>query len=199
MTTLIPELPTPVPQSTDPVNFAARADALLSALPGFATAANAQAEENNQLNAAAAASAASAEVSAAIAQSSSNAAATSVAAGRFNAATTYALGDVAWSPTSGLIYRRIAAGKAATDPSADKANWIEVMNLPVGTEPNNVPSIQGLGALAFADVVGVTVVYRSPAMSRPGDVWREYLSDTTTTLKFHGFDGIVRSRAESWT
>ena len=56
MTTLIPELPTPVPQSTDPVNFPVRADAFLGALPGFATAANTQAKENNQAAAAAAAS-----------------------------------------------------------------------------------------------------------------------------------------------
>jgi len=36
----ITPLPTPVPSTTDPANFAARADAFLGALPAFATEAN---------------------------------------------------------------------------------------------------------------------------------------------------------------
>lgn len=51
MTVAIPALPTPVPQSTDPINFDARADAFLGALPATANAMNAQNAENNTLNA----------------------------------------------------------------------------------------------------------------------------------------------------
>lgn len=44
----ITPLPTPVPQTSDPTNFDARADAFLVALPTFATEANALAEEVNE-------------------------------------------------------------------------------------------------------------------------------------------------------
>lgn len=196
--TQIPSLPAP-PQSTDPANFDQRADAFLVALGPFAAAANAQAAENNQAAAAAAASQAAAAGSAASAKTSSDLAVAAASAGRFDAQATYAVGNLAWSPVSGLIYRRLVAGKTATDPSADRINWVEIANLPVGSDPNQVPAVQFLGALAFADVVGSTVVRRSPLDSRPGDVWREYVNDTTTTIKFHGYDGVVRSRTENWT
>lgn len=51
MTVAIPALPAPVPQSTDPINFDARADAFLGALPATADAMNAQNAENNSINA----------------------------------------------------------------------------------------------------------------------------------------------------
>ena len=196
--TMIPELPTPVPQSTDPVNFAPRADAFLAALPGFATAVNLQAEENNKAAAAAAASAAASAASASSARSASDLAVASAAAKQWSAATTYATGDLAWSPLSGLIYRRVTAGKSTTDPSADLASWTEVMNLPVGAGPDQVQAGQHMGQLAYLDALSVLTVSRHARDSRPGEVWREYVNDTTTTIKFHGFDGIVRSRSESW-
>lgn len=198
MTTLIPELPPP-PQSTDPVNFAPRADAWILSLSGFSTAANAQAKENNTLNASAVASAAAAAASASSARASSDLAAAAISAPPWSAATAYKYGDLAWSPISGLSYRRIVAGTTATDPSADRINWIEVQTPPVGTGPDQLPAAQHLGQLAFMDALSTTVVSRHARDSRPGDIWREYVSDTTTTLKFHGFDGVVRSRSESWT
>lgn len=51
MTVAIPPVPTPVPQSTDPLNFDALADALLGSLPGVVAAMNAQNVENNAINA----------------------------------------------------------------------------------------------------------------------------------------------------
>lgn len=199
MTTLIPELPTPVPQSTDPVNFAPRADAFLGALPGFATAANQQAAENNQAAAAAAASAAAGSASAASAKAASDLAVASAAAARWDATATYAQGNLAWSPMSGLIYRRLIAGKTTADPSTDIVNWTEAMNLPVGAGPDQVPAGQHLGQLANLDALSTTVVSRHVRDSKPGDIWREYVNDTTTTIKFHGFDSVIRSRSESWT
>lgn len=199
MTTLIPELPTPVPQSTDPVNFAPRADAFLGALPGFAMAANQQAEENNQAALTIAGSAVAAAGSAASAKAASDLAVASAAAARWDATATYAQGNLAWSPISGLIYRRLVAGKTTADPSTDQVNWTEAMNLPVGTGPDQVPAGQHLGPFAYLDALSVLTVSRHARDSRPGDVWREYVSDTTTTIKFHGLDGIIRSRSESWT
>jgi len=37
--------------------------------------------------------------------------------------TTYAIGDVTWSPTDFQAYRRKTAGAGTTDPSADATNW----------------------------------------------------------------------------
>lgn len=196
--TLIPTLPPP-PQSTDPANFDPRADAFLSALPGFAEAANLQAAENNQFNQSTIAAAAAAALSASSAKNASDLAVASAAAGRWDATATYAQGNQAWSPISGLIYRRLVAGKTATDPSIDLVNWTEVMNLPVGQGPNQVQAGQHLGRLAYQDVLSITVVSRHARNSQPGEIWREYVSDTTTTIKFHGFDGVIRSRSESWT
>lgn len=196
--TQIPPLPQP-PQSTDPANFDPRADAFLGALPGFAAAANQQADENNKAARDAAASSAAAAASASSARASSDLAAAAASAPPWSAATAYKYGDLVWSPISGLSYRRIVAGTTATDPSADRINWIEVQTPPVGTGPDQLPAAQHLGQLAFMDALSTTVVSRHARDSRPGDIWREYVSDTTTTLKFHGFDGIIRSRSESWT
>ena len=196
--TLIPQLPPP-PQSTDPVNFDPRADAFLLALVAFAEAANLQAAENNQFNLSTIAAAAAAALSASSAKNASDLVVASAAAARWDATVTYAAGNQAWSPISGLIYRRLVAGRTTADPSTDTVNWTEVMNLPVGTGPDQVPAGQHLGQLAFLDALSTTVVSRHVRDSRPGDIWREYVSDTTTTIKFHGFDGVIRSRSESWT
>lgn len=130
--TLIPELPTPVPQSTDPVNFPARADAFLSALPGFATAANAQAQENNLAASNAVAAAAAAAASSANGKAAADQAMALAGAGRFVGTTNYLQGDLAWSPANGLIYRRLVAGRNGVDPSLDAVNWELARNLPVG-------------------------------------------------------------------
>lgn len=50
MTVTVPAIPTPVPQKTDTLNFATRADALLAALPAVVTAQNLQNIENNAIN-----------------------------------------------------------------------------------------------------------------------------------------------------
>lgn len=44
--------------------------------------------------------------------------------------TTYAVGDVRWSPVTYLIYRRITIGGGALDPSADPTNWQLCVALP---------------------------------------------------------------------
>jgi hypothetical protein len=66
----------------------------------------------------------------------------------------------------------------------------------VGTAPNQIPAVTHLGALAFMDQLGPTMVLRHAPLSTPGHWWREYISDTQTTIKFHGFDNIVRTISE---
>ena len=159
-----------------------------------------QAEENNQAAAAAAASRDAAAFSSSSAKNSSDLAAAAASAPRFDATTTYAAGNLAWSPITGLTYRRLIAGKTAADPSADIVNWVEAMNLPVGHGPDQVPAGIHLGALAALDDVSSVQVQCHTPMSKPGDIWREYINDTQTVQKFHGFDGVIRTLAtETWT
>lgn len=52
-----------------------------------------------------------------------NAVASAVNITKWISGTTYALGDVAWSPIDFQAYRRKIAGAGTTDPSADTTNW----------------------------------------------------------------------------
>lgn len=111
----ITSLPNP-PTRSDPVNFNSRADAFLSALPAFATEANTLQSDVNAKQAAAAASATNA-------LASENAAAANSGATIWVSGTTYAIGNVRFSPVTYLSYRRKTAGTGTTDPSADSTNW----------------------------------------------------------------------------
>lgn len=62
----------------------------------------------------------------------------------------------------------------------------------VGSAPNQVPSTQHLGQLAFADAVGLLDVYQHVPDSRPSQLWYSYVSNTDIRLKFHGLDGVAR-------
>lgn len=127
--TPITALSTP-PSRSDPTTFAARGDTFLGELPGFATETNAVAtnvysnavDALNQATNAAASSSSAYSYSQAAAASASAAAAASGAV-LWVSGTTYAIGDVVWSPTTYLSYRRKTAGAGTTDPSTDGTNW----------------------------------------------------------------------------
>ena len=127
--TAITALPTP-PSRDDSVNFAARADAFVGALPTFGTQANNLATNvyNNAVEAeadavAAAASAAGSASSAAAANASAQAAAISSNVTLWVSGTSYTSGQTVYSPITFLTYRRITNGAGTTDPSADGTNW----------------------------------------------------------------------------
>jgi hypothetical protein len=121
----------PAPQPTDSVeDFNSKAFAQSAALAGFVTETNLVAGEVNANAVAAAASAVTAQghaddafASSQAAQTSAITAASSSGAALWVSGTTYALGDVVWSPATRYSYRRIVAGAGATDPSADPTNW----------------------------------------------------------------------------
>lgn len=114
----ITALPTP-PTRSDPATFNTRADAFLTALPTFATEANALAGEMQVDADAAAASEAAATAAAAQA-----ALASSVAL--WVSGTTYTAGQCVWSPVDYQTYRRKTGGAGTTDPSADGTNWMQL-------------------------------------------------------------------------
>lgn len=129
----ITPLPTP-PSRNDPTNFSARGDAFLGALPAFATEANALATQVNadSITASGAASAAAAQVDA-----------TAWVSG-----TTYAQGDIVWSPINYLAYRRKTNGAGSTDPSADAINWVQATgtgNLSVDSSGTSGEFLKSLG------------------------------------------------------
>ena len=111
--TALPAAPTPADSQQ---TFNSRAFALVAALAQFVTEANDTATTVNADKLAAAASALSAAASAA-------SAAAAAGASRWVSGTTYAQGDVVWSPATYLTYRRKTAGAGTTDPSADGTNW----------------------------------------------------------------------------
>lgn len=122
--------PPTAPSRSDSANFATRGDAflgwfatqytdLVAALANVYN--NAVDCYNNAV--ASAASAAAALASQSAAAGSAQAAATSAGAVIWVSGTTYAIGDVRWSPVTRFVYRRITAGAGTTDPSADATNW----------------------------------------------------------------------------
>ncbi len=111
----ITPLPTP-PTRADASTFSDRADTFLSALPTFADEANALQVDVNEKQVAAAASQVSAAAAQAAAEAASNAAI-------WVSGTTYAVGNVRFSPINFKSYRRKTAGAGTTDPSADSTNW----------------------------------------------------------------------------
>lgn len=119
--TLTP-LPTP-PTTADPVNFDARMDGFLSALPTLQTQQNAL-SANVYANAQEVKAYAD-DVYINTVATASNAAQAAQYAGAapWVSGTTYALGFVAWSPANRRLYRRLIAGAGTTDPSADATNW----------------------------------------------------------------------------
>lgn len=118
----ITALPTP-PSRSDPTNFATEADAFLGALPLFQTEANDLQIDVNAKQVLAAASQTAANTSEVNAAASELAAANSAGATIWVSGTTYAIGNVRFSPINYLTYRRKTAGAGTTDPSQDSTNW----------------------------------------------------------------------------
>ena len=170
----------PAPQPTDDTaTFNAKAFALLAALQTFVTEANAV---ETAVDADAAATSTDrglaqtartgSEAARDASQASAQAAAASAGASIWVTGTTYALGDVRWSPVTRLTYRRTVAGAGSTDPSADPTNWalaaVGQPQLIVSTSTANALSVNSHTVLANAALSTATL----PASPAAGDtVW----------------------------
>lgn len=95
--------------------------------------------------------------------------------------------------------------RAATPEHNDDVvtkEWCLGTNIPLGFAEDGLIVVATdtiSSAIAKLDATfGKTQVLLSAPVSKPGDVWREYVSDTETVLKFHGYDGIIRAKTESW-
>lgn len=111
MTTTITIDLTPVPTRQSKTTFAARMDTWLGKITDWTDEANDVAEEVNENAVTCAAGAAA------------------VNAEKWVSGTTYAIGDVTWSPTDYKVYRRKTVGAGTTDPSADGTNWAAISGI----------------------------------------------------------------------
>lgn len=111
------------PSRNDPTTFADKGDALLGALPLFVTEANA-------LEANVVAKEAAAAASAAAAYASEMASVSAVGVTIWVSGTTYAIGDVRFSPANFQSYRRKTVGAGTTDPISDSTNWTQLSTVP---------------------------------------------------------------------
>ena len=128
----ITTLPPAPSRATDtPQGFSDKMDALLGALAGFVSETNSTAATVSSQASAVATNTALAEgyklaaaASAAAAAQSVEAAAAAANVTKWISGTTYAQGDVVWSPTSFFNYRRrTASGVSTVDPATDDTNW----------------------------------------------------------------------------
>lgn len=170
----------PAPQpNDDKATFNAKAFALLAALQTFVTEANAT---EATVDADAAATSAdrglaqtartASEAARDAAQASAQVASASAGASAWVSGSTYAIGDVRWSPATRLSYRRTTAGAGTTDPSADTTNWalaaVGQPQLIVSTSTSNSPSANAHLVLTNAALSTVTL----PASPSAGDaIW----------------------------
>jgi hypothetical protein len=159
MPVTVPPIPTPVPQSTDPLNFDARADAMLSALPGVVTAQNAQNDENNTINtnvnalqvtATNAANSATNAANSATNSATSAASSASSASTQANAASTSAQNSQASANNAaGAVLSQLSAVKTQTEDARDQAL------AGLGAADNSQGLANLLGTLAYAlDLAG---------------------------------------------
>lgn len=121
--TTLPAAPLP----TDPAaTFNTKAFAWVVALDGFTTEANALAVDVNAKSTIATNSASTATTKAGEAAASAANAAATAGVVKWITGTTYAIGDVVWSPATFQTFRRKTAGAGSTDPSSDSTNWTQI-------------------------------------------------------------------------
>lgn len=208
----ITPLPSVPSRAESPATFSDDADAFLGALPTFQVEANdlasdvttkqtqtaSSAQQSANSATAASLSATSAATSANNAAANAQNAAAATTAPRWASGTSYLVGNLAWSPVNGRIYRRLVAGAGTTDPSSDPTNWVllsvVVEQADIGTGANEVPLNQYLGNMAFMnnDVV-VLKLQASTTPQQVGSMVFQLTSDTSLTIKVRGSDGTVRS------
>ena len=198
MTIVVPNVPTPVPTRADPANFAERADAYHTALPGVVDAMNQQNAENNSLNSLTNASATAAAAAKVAAETAAANAAAANGGQLWVSGTTYAQGYLVYSPLNKRSYRRLIAGAGTTDPSLDPTNWgllsVVVEQTDIGTSPNEIPLCGFLGNLAFMS--SEAFVLKPQADVSPqllGSAVFQLTNNTTLVIKVKGLDGTIRS------
>lgn len=176
-----------IPSRSDPSTFSTKADAFLGALPTFVTEANALQTDVNAKQKAAAVSAAAALASEADAEAAAALAALTVAAAKWVPGTTYAIGNVVWSPSNYLSYRRKTNGAGTTDPSSDTTNWAAL--LPFSGNTKALAGTDTASAMTPADTAAAVAVVSNPKAMSQG-VRTTYAASGSTGITVADNDNI---------
>lgn len=131
--TTLPDAPAPTDSRA---TFSAKSFAFFSALANFIDELNVIPTWIADQVTAIAAYAASALTAKTDAEAAALAASAHANATKWVSGTSYADGDVVWSPITKLSYRRVGAGAGTTDPSADDVNWFPTDRTPTGAVIN---------------------------------------------------------------
>lgn len=158
--TALPASPLPTDSAAD---FNSKAFAWVAALDGFTTEANALATDVNGKSVTATNGAETATTKAGEAAASASNAAATAGVVKWISGTTYAIGDVVWSPANFQTFRRKTAGAGSTDPASDSTNWTQITANPTA-DPTILhttdigSSVQAYDATILKSaVIGVTV------------------------------------------
>ena len=220
--TPITALPTPVPQASDPANFASRADALLTALPTFVSETNAVATNAHANAAEADTDATAAQSSARSVSTSATAAATSAAAAAASAAAAAASAPgggsspaAAGSPyisTSTTSLSVSTGSKAIT--LADTGRAFAVGD-PVTIIRRTAPAIRMSGLLTAVDASAATFTINVTAIGGSGGPFTDWICILTAfagdvvigrhaipiapgAMQSRGNNGAVFKQVETW-
>ncbi|KRA13957.1 hypothetical protein [Acidovorax sp. Root568] len=164
--TTLPAAPAP---TDDRATFSAKSFNFFAALATFITEVNAivvwiAAQVTGIASNAATALAARLDAIAAATAASMHANATKWVSG-----TAYADGQIVWSPTTYLTYRRMGAGAGATDPAADTVNWLLVDRSPVGALLPVSASVTAVPFATYAMPSAGAYIVTLPPTPAPGD------------------------------
>ncbi len=182
ITQTITALPSaPNPASDTPTTFSTKAAAFVLAQTTMATEQNTMAGQINTVAGEVNTNAATATIQANSAALSAAAAASSAlvaGAAVWVTGTTYATGDVRYSPTDLQTYRRVTNGAGSTDPSSDATNWTKaikpVTNVTRSVRTSNtIIGISDVGTLI--DITSGTFTQMFSAAATLGNGWCCYI------------------------
>lgn len=161
----------PVPNSNDPTTtFDAQFEASLAWQKNvLAPGVNAQSQAAYDNANSARTDALSAQDSATAAIAAANAASASANATKWVSGTTYTDGQVVWSPSTYLTYRRKGAGAGAVDPSSDITNWLLADRSAVGALIPVTGNVTAVPLATYAMPSAGAYVVTLPPTPVPGD------------------------------